>query len=355
MIQHTPDTFYTTELPGRTVEIDNREFLWCSGTSYLGMSKNPAFVERIMEGLQRVGTNWGSSRNNTLRLKVYDEAESAIAQWMGAPAALTVSSGMLAGQIVMKWLAQTEATYFYAPNAHPAIRGKAFFPTSETYEKWFTALPERIAQTSARRIIIVTDSVGSPHTSTIPFRWIQELPTDKEIILVIDDSHGLGIFGDGKGIFSTLRPPDQVTLIGVASLNKAMGIPAGIILGPKHLLASIRHFSMFSGSSPSSPAYLWAMVHSFDLYKSAHHKLLQNVESFTKQLGAGLAAFHWAERYPAFTTAQPGLHEFLIEQNILTACFPYPGPHDPAITRLVISSLHTESDLRQIASACLAH
>lgn len=348
-------TFYTSSIPDRTVVIDQTEYLWCSGTSYLGMSRNPVFIQRVMEGMQRVGINWGSSRSNTLRLSVYEETEAALAQWFGVEDTLTVSSGMLAGQLVMKWLAfrNPQVPVFYAPNVHPALRLEDFSPATEDYANWFADLPHRINTTASEELVIVTDSVGSPHTAAIPFDWLHHLPDSRKITVVIDDSHGLGVLGaSGKGIIESLHVPANLEVLITASLNKALSIPAGVIVGSRKTLQAMRQFSMFSGASPANPAYLWALAHSLPDYQTAHQQLLSLTKEFVTQLGQAIRLFHWIEKYPAFTTDRPGLHEFLLERGILTACFPYPGPSDPAITRLVINPLHTSEDIKRMAQAC---
>ena len=96
------ETLLTHSLPGRTVTLDSGEdFLWFSGTDYLGMGSNEAFGAYLAEGFARYGTHYGSSRNGSLRLAVYEDAEESLATYADAPAALVVSSGMWAGQLVM--------------------------------------------------------------------------------------------------------------------------------------------------------------------------------------------------------------------------------------------------------------
>ncbi|MBC7920010.1 MAG: class I and II aminotransferase, partial [Ferruginibacter sp.] len=89
-------------LPGRTVQAEGREFLYCGGTSYLGMARNEDFATLLAEGMRRYGTNYASSRLSNVQLRVFEEAESHLAAYAGAEAALTVSSGYLAGQMVVK-------------------------------------------------------------------------------------------------------------------------------------------------------------------------------------------------------------------------------------------------------------
>ena len=64
------------ELPGRTVKVKGKELLYFSGTSYLGIGKNEAFREQLLEGMKRYGTNYSSSRTSNLQLAIYEETEA---------------------------------------------------------------------------------------------------------------------------------------------------------------------------------------------------------------------------------------------------------------------------------------
>ena len=48
-------------LPGRTLHANGRAYLYCSGTGYLGIARNPAFAELVVAGISRYGTNYGSA------------------------------------------------------------------------------------------------------------------------------------------------------------------------------------------------------------------------------------------------------------------------------------------------------
>ena len=359
ILKSRPIVVQTTSLPGRTVLTETGEMLWFSGTAYLGMGHVPAFQQLLREGLSQAGSTWGSSRHNTVRLAVYAEAEGALADFVGAPAALTVSSGMLAGRVVAADFSP-QATVFYAPGVHPALWGTDYRPAEEPVGPWWERLPERVAACDADEIVIATDSVGSPHTGRVPLERLGDLPADKKVTVVVDDSHGLGIFGEkGAGVYQTLarvikrnaaRPHHKMLVI--SSLNKALGVPAGAIFSDGKTIDKLRHSPWFGGSSPAVPGAMWALTRAFELYREQHAKLLRNTRFFVETLGETIHHFCWMPDYPAFTTTAEGFHQFLAENGILTASFPYPTPADPPITRLVVSALHTFGDLELLAQTC---
>jgi 7-keto-8-aminopelargonate synthetase-like enzyme len=355
----------TQQLPGRTVRFDSptETYLWFSGTDYLGMGHNEAFKAYLQEGIAQYGTHFGSSRNNTLRLAVYEEAEQLLAEWVGAKAALTVASGMWAGQLFMKVLetvllpeTSAAATFHYAPRVHPALWGSTYHPASETWKHWAEVTRERIASSPTDSVhIVCTDSVASPWVEVYDFQEWLPVSERHRVWLVVDDSHGLGVLGaDGKGIYQTLaraHPPER--LVVVASLNKALGIPGGVVLAAPALLDSIRLSPWFSGSSPSSPAYLYALGELIrsGAYGRAHTQLGVLTRQFAQQIQP-LGLFEYFPDYPAFGSKDVGLHHFLKAQRVLTACFAYPTPTDPQLLRLVVSALHRPEDLDRVAELC---
>jgi 8-amino-7-oxononanoate synthase len=347
-------TFQTDCLPGRLATVAGRTYRWASGTDYLGLAHCPQYRRALAEGIERYGTHFGSSRNNTLRLRIFEDLETDLAAYCGAPAALTTSSGLGAGQTLLRYLRQSrpDAVVLYAPGVHPALWGEDYQPTPGPLPDWLAELPRRVAALAPRPVLVCLDSVGSPHTARVPLGALREVP--ENALVLVDDSHGLGLLGpDGRGSYADLLPLGARVYV-VSSLNKALGTPAGLILGPTAELAALRRYPLFSGASPLPPAYAYALRQVLPDLPARHAALQAGIRTFVEALGEAVAGFAWLNGYPAFTTATPGLHEHLLAADILTACFPYPGPTDPAITRLVVTPLHLPADLRYLAESCRA-
>lgn len=343
---------YTDHLPGRTLQLNGVEHLFCSGTSYLGISSSRKFQECLMEGMQRYGTNYSSSRHSNLQLQVYAEAEEYLAAYTGAEAALTMSSGYLAGQALVQTL-QGSGHFIYAPATHPAVwRSTADAPDPrQEYEAWVTQLLSEVANLSAQHIILVCNSLDPLKASSYSFSWLASLPKKKQITLLVDDSHGFGVTGtDGAGIFSQLknRFPD-IRLIVANSFGKAFGIPAGVILGDKQLIEQLQNSIYFGGASPAVPAYLYAFLNCKDVFAEAREQLFSNIRHFREQLDWP-ELFSFFDHYPVFSTRRKELCPFLLEHKVLISSFRYPTPADAPITRVILNSLHTAEDIQRLAS-----
>ncbi|QKZ15422.1 aminotransferase class I/II-fold pyridoxal phosphate-dependent enzyme [Spirosoma sp. KUDC1026] len=345
-------SFDIDHLPGRTITHAGSEYLFFSGTAYLGLQQNPAFQQLLVEGTNRYGTSFGSSRNGNLRLAIYEAAEAELARRISGPgtSALTVSSGMMAGQVVVQAFRAQEATFIYAPCAHPALWNvPAPALPAGSFADWTQQLPEQLrAVTSPAPIVVLTNAIDALHSNHYSFDWVNDLPDDRPITLVVDDSHGLGLLNGGRGIWPQLPTKENVELLVTGSLAKAMGLPGGAVFGNPDSLDRLRKTAFFGGSSPIPPAYLDAFLKAEPLYTEAFDKLQQNLTLAEKLLGV-TALFNHAKGYPVFFTEQDKLYPYLLERNIVLYSFAYPTVHDPANTRIVISAFHELADIQQLA------
>jgi 7-keto-8-aminopelargonate synthetase-like enzyme len=345
-------TWYADHLPGRTVRLDGAEYLYFSGTSYLGMARNEAFMDLLRAGMDRYGANYASSRGGNLQLAVYGEAEEHLARFTGAPAALTVSSGMLAGQLVARALPET-AHFLYGPRTHPALWRRPADNYQAPWQPWADALPARVAQAPEREVVILTNALDPLQGETYDFGWVERLPAGRPVTLVVDDSHGLGVTGaGGGGIYRQLSAFPHVRPVVIASLGKALGLPGGVVLADQPLLDAIRRMAYFGGASPVPPAYLHAFLRAGALYEQARQRLSDNIRHFT-QLAAPTGLFRYLPDYPVFYTPVNALCDALREKHILISSFPYPTPDSPHLTRIILSSLHAEADIAY-AGECIA-
>ncbi|MDX5437538.1 MAG: aminotransferase class I/II-fold pyridoxal phosphate-dependent enzyme [Pontibacter sp.] len=341
-------------LTGRTIVADGKELLYFSGTSYLGMCKNSQLESLIHEGSKRYGTTYSSSRNSNLKLAVYDEAEEMLAALAGAEAALTFSSGYLAGQALIRTIAKGQ-TFIYAPDAHPAVWRTAADANHQDYTSWVASLPESIKH-SRGEVVLVMNSVDPLRARKYDFSWISQLPTNRNITLVVDDSHGFGLLGEnGAGVYPALKKlaKPNVELIVVASMGKALGIAGGVVLGPANRINSLRKSPYFVGGSPAPPAYLYAYVHAQDVFSQARQQLVRNVQQF-QQLVNGCDLFNYFDTYPVFYTKEHSLY-YALEEDAIISCFSYPDPDSEPITRVVVNSLHTSEDISFLAGKIEAY
>nr|WP_295929639.1 aminotransferase class I/II-fold pyridoxal phosphate-dependent enzyme [uncultured Dyadobacter sp.] len=357
-------TYHTRQLPGRTVEITGgHHYLWFSGTDYLGMGHNEDLRRYVGLATETFGNHYGSSRNNSLRLDIYTEAEAHLADFLNAPAAMIVSSGMWAGQLLMKEIEalvpgpspRSDISYHYAPGVHPALWGNRFERAEMEWHEWAALTVHKInASASGSTHIICSDAVGSPLVKAFDFSLFNALKNPAQVWLVIDESHSLGVLGnEGKGILTQLDQKVLPQTIFVSSLNKAMGVPAGAIWGAPMVIEAMQKSPWYAGASPPAPAYAYAlkMLLEQDCYRAAHALLMENIAYFNQRM-SGSTLFESIPNYPVFCSPNAVLFDHLLQNGIMASCFPYPSANDAPVTRIAISTMHQKEDLDRLAEVC---
>ena len=341
-----------SHLPSRTIQLNNEDYLYFSGTSYLGIGHNKGFAVQLEAGLEKYGTIFSASRNNNLQLDIYKTAEDYLAEWFKSEAALTVTSGMLAGMLAVKYL--NGATFLYVNQAHPAI-------WHNTPTQFFTSdnILDEVHRTLAldKKIVLATNAIDPLFCEALNFDWINALPNDARITILIDDSHGLGVCGEtGNGHFELinkhLKNKKNIRFIVTASLAKAIGIPGGVILSDKNTITDISQSSFFFGASPIVPAYLFAFVRSKSIYSELLNVLRRNLNYFNQQCNESVKNLLLNQKgYPVYFVRDNGLYDFLFKNKIFISNFAYPKSTDKPITRIVLSALHTVQDLQMLINA----
>jgi 8-amino-7-oxononanoate synthase len=371
-------------LPSRTAVFDGEEYLFFSGTSYLGIGHQAEFRAALVEGMNRYGTVFSASRNNNLQLKIYEEAEDFLAHWTSSEKALTVTSGLLAGQLAVNYLKNIQnkkglnSLFIYAPSSHPAVWEAPPQYIYKNQSDFESQIIKTIKKEKNAPIVIVSNAVDMLTCQTFDFSWIAKLPDNQDITLLIDDSHGIGVTGEnGSGIFKKIKQlaHPNIKIIVIASLAKALGIPGGVILSEEKTITAIRNNPLFVGASPIVPAYLYAFLNTQLMYENARKTLSNNIQLFKSHLieiNSNLIKNNNQitntkltdpsnfkpqtsnlfktpmDNYPVFYTPHNDLFDHLFAEKIFISHFAYPKPNDPPITRVVLSALHTEADIEEL-------
>lgn len=337
-----PVSVYT--LPGRTIQVREKDWLYFSGTSYLGMSHHSGFRDLLLEGLLKYGTHFGGSRRSNVHIRLFETVEQYLAQLTGFEQALLFSSGTLAGQVLLKVL-KNEAELVLAPGVHPALWDMEGPGTSPSWDSWASEVATRI-QTEGPTLAILSNSLDPLRVQRMDLQFLQHLTPQRRVLLVVDDSHGFGVLGtNGIGCLPEFLSFKSFEILGVSSLGKACGIPAGAVFGPPYWIEKIWQSPFMGGASPASPAFLYAFLHGAPFYSTQRAILQRNLAHFQNALQQRIEHFQYISGFPAFFSIEPDLAAHLEAHEIFLSSFRYPTPMDPLYNRIVISSLHQPPDI----------
>lgn len=329
------------KFPDRIIEIDQKQYLYFGGTAYLGLPTHKPFQDLVVQNIFKWGTTYGSSRTANIQLKAYEEGENFLASHIGSESTLTVSSGMLAGKIVLEKIKRQTDCFYHLNEIHSAIQIENSLPVFIN-EK----LNDRLLDSKSEKITILTDGVPSFQTEPVDLSFLNEISKQKEITLVVDESHSLGIIGkNGSGIYATIDFPIKRKIL-VSSLGKAFGLTGGVIASDSEFIREIKELETFTSAAGMNPAFVQTLSDAKEIYKIQHQKLKENlnyIDSILIQNGN----IKFDKNYPLIYLLSNDLVEKLKQEKIIIASFKYTKEAEP-LNRIVITANHLKEDLDKL-------
>jgi len=334
--------------PDRTILVKGKDYLYFGGTAYLGLPTHPEFQKNLATSIAKWGSFYGSSRNSNIKLSVFDRAEHFFAKEIGTEDAVTVSSGTLAGRLVLDYLSKSKNTFYHYPKTHPAILHDTSKPLLIN-DKLHPNLTNKVKED----IVICVDAILSSEVECTSFGFLNAFPPEKRITLIVDESHSFGIVGNhGEGVFNMIPSEKLIRKIMVSSLGKALGLSGGIIAADKHFIGAMKNEILFISSSCATPAYLEAYILSQDIIKTQKQKLQENLKFLFDGLDLN-ASIRYHKNYPIIYCTDNNFYSNLYNNGIIITNFKYPN-YPNMMNRIVVTANHTKADLEKLKNVLIA-
>jgi 7-keto-8-aminopelargonate synthetase-like enzyme len=340
--------FSLKQTPGRTAIINEKELLFFSGYSYLGMNHEPEFLNLFQKGIEKYGVIFPSSRISNTALELYETTENKLSALTNLSHTVLLPSGFTAGKAAVA-IIEEGSSIFQAPFCHPAIRIEN--NSTLSFLDWTIetvgTINNNIYHTPP---VILSDSVNQLSAEIYDFSFLHKI--QQNVICIIDDSHGIGLIGDnGAGISSKLPRKENIEYIITYSLSKALNIQAGAIsCNDKKTAEKIRKTSWYTAVTPSSPAMLYAFCNASSIYQRQREKLYIQKNEFQKLI-VNKNGIHFHLELPVFILSEELDEDYFSKKGIIISSFAYPDPTGKKINRAVLNALHTQDDLQKLVNA----
>jgi glycine C-acetyltransferase len=351
-----------------------RPFLKMNSNNYLGMSGHPRVIAAEEETTRELGAGPGAVRFISGTYEVHVELERRLAAFHGRESGMIMSSAYatILGVLVPLITAETalisdELNHNCIINAMRLARPKEKLIYKHLDLGDLEAKLEEAAAGNARRAVVVTDGIFSmrgdhaplPEIVAVVRRYDDRFP--ENAVLVVDDSHGVGAFGDtGRGTEEYTGAQADVL---VATLGKALGVNGGYVVGSKTLTDYLRETApTYIYSNPITCGEAASSAEALAILDSPEGlKLLVHLKEMTKRFKDGIVALGYETlpgehpvvplmvRDTAKTTA---LVKHLRENGILATGLKYPVvPRGDEEIRFQISADHTKADVDETLAA----
>ncbi len=224
---------------GPLLTLDGREVINFSSNNYLGIANHPALAAAAKAAIDRYGCGSGASRLISGNMILHEELEAKLAQFKNTEAALVFNSGFQANIGILSTLAGEGDVILSDALNHASIIDGCRLSKAQTLVYAHCDLNELEAAlkqaASARRRMIVTETIFSMDGDEAPLREIVELAEKYNAMVMVDEAHGTGVFGaNGAGVVAKWGLASQV-LVQMGTLGKALGGFGAYVAGSRDL------------------------------------------------------------------------------------------------------------------------
>jgi len=274
------------------VTIDGEKIIMLGSNNYLGLTNHPEVKTAAAEAVAKYGTGCAGSRLLNGTLDIHVELEEAIAEFMKADAVLTFSTGYQVNLGVISCLLGRHDTAFLDSLNHASIIDGARLSFGKSFKFKHNDMDDlegklKRADESKGRMIIV-DGVFSMEGDLCDLPGLVKLKNRYNTRLMVDDAHGLGVFGDnGRGTAEHFGLEDEVDLT-MGTFSKSLATVGGFIAGPQQVIEYIRHHArsqIFSAATP--PPMAAAVIAALKVLKrepERRKQLWENTEYMKREL-----------------------------------------------------------------------
>ena len=279
---------------GPRVTINGKSLLLMCSNDYLGLSNHPSLLEAAHKAMDLYGFGSGASRLISGTSPLHQELEERIACFKGTEAAVLFNSGYAANTGIIPALAGEGDVILSDSLNHASIIDGCRLSRAavQVYRhKDRDHLEELLRNnSSARRRLIITDSVFSMDGDIAPLPDLVTLAEEYGALLMVDDAHATGVLGKrGRGIAEYFGLEGRIH-IQMGTFGKALGSFGAFAAGGRdvidYLINRSRSYIFSTALPPAVCAASMAAIQIVEREPSRRDALWKNRERFVAGLSA---------------------------------------------------------------------
>ena len=343
-----------------------QEVINLCANNYLGLANHPDLIEAAKQGLDERGFGMASVRFICGTQDVHKQLEERISAFLDTEDTILYSSCFDANGGLFETILDADDVIISDALNHASIidgirlsRAKRLRYANNDMSELEDCL---IASKEARFRLIATDGVFSMDGVIANLPEICDLAEKYDALVMVDDSHAVGLLGDcGSGTHEYRQVVDRVDIL-TGTLGKALGgASGGYTSGRKEIIEWLRQRSrpyLFSNSL--APPIVYASLKVLELITSGNElraRLHDNSRYFREQmLAAGFrlaGADHPIIPVLIGDAALSGqMAELLLAEGVYVVSFSFPVvPKDEARIRTQMSAAHTREQIDRAVAA----
>jgi glycine C-acetyltransferase len=356
----------TTAQGSRVGVAEHQTVLNFCANNYLGLASAPELIAAAREALDRWGYGLASVRFICGTQEIHKQLEAALSSFLGTEDTILYTSCFDANTGLFETLLDAEDAVISDELNHASIidgirlcKAQRLRYVHNDTRDLEAKLQEAIG---ARHRLIATDGVFSMDGTIANLPRICELADRYDAMVMVDDSHGVGVLGPGgRGTHEHYNLLPRVDLI-TGTLGKALGgASGGYTSGRSEMIELLRQRSRpYLFSNTLAPAIVGASIRALALLSESRllrERLMENARRF--RAGMNQRGFEIPPGNHPIVPIMVGdavlaqaMARRLLEEGIYVIGFSYPVvPKGAARIRVQLSAAHTQEDIERAIDA----
>ncbi len=271
---------------GAMITIGGHELINLSSNNYLGLATNDHLKEAAKKAIDHYGVGAGAVRTINGTLDVHVKLEEKLAEFKGTEAAIAYQSGFNCNMAAISAVMDKNDAILSDELNHASIidgcrlsNAKIIRVNHSDMDDLRAKAKEATESGLYNKVMVITDGVFSMDGDVAKLPEIVEIAKEYDLITYVDDAHGSGVMGKGKGTVKHFGLEKEVDFQ-IGTLSKAIGVVGGYVAGSQDLIDLLKVRSRpFLFSTALTPGDTVAITEAIQMLLDStelHDKLWEN-------------------------------------------------------------------------------
>lgn len=279
---------------GAIIKVRGKDLINLSSNNYLGLATNEDLKQVAKDAIDKYGVGAGAVRTINGTLDIHVKLEEKLAEFKGTEAAISYQSGFNCNMAAISAVMDKNDAILSDQLNHASIidgcrlsKAKIIAFKHSDMEDLRAKAKEATESGLYNKVMVITDGVFSMDGDIAKLPEIVEIAKEFDLITYVDDAHGSGVTGKGKGTVKHFGLEKEIDMQ-MGTLSKAVGVVGGYVAGKKNLIDWLKVRSRpFLFSTAVTPGDVAAIISALQMIIDStelHDKLWDNGDYLKKGL-----------------------------------------------------------------------
>lgn len=283
---------------GAIIKIKGKDLINLSSNNYLGLATDEDLKKLNIAAVNKYGVGAGAVRTINGTLDIHIELEKKLAEFKGTEAAISFQSGFNCNMAAISAVMNKHDAILSDELNHASIidgcrlsGAKVIRVNHQDMDDLRAKAKEATESGLYGKVMYITDGVFSMDGDIANLPGAVEIAKEFDLITYVDDAHGSGVTGKGKGTVKHFGLEKEIDMQ-MGTLSKAVGVVGGYVAGTQQLIDWLkvrsRPFLFSTAVPPGDVAAIMGALDKISASTELHDKLWENgdyLKAGLKKLG----------------------------------------------------------------------